>query len=162
MALTIGFYLLAVVSVIAALMVVLMKDIFRAALALVLCLVAIAGIYITLQADFLAGVQILVYVGAISILLIIGIMLTRGVQQGAAPNKFRLPAFLVAIVFFVILGFVVFWTPWTVSGTAPLEQTTATIGEKLFGNNGFLITVEISGVLLLATVIGAIALAREK
>jgi NADH-quinone oxidoreductase subunit J len=162
MALTIGFYLLAVVSVIAALMVVVLKDIFRAALALVLSLVAVAGIYITLQADFLAGVQILVYVGAISILLIIGIMLTRGVQQGAAPNKFRIPAFIVAIVFFAVLCFVFLWTPWQISAAAPPEQTTATIGESLFGQNGFLITVQISGVLLLAAVVGAIALAREK
>jgi NADH-quinone oxidoreductase subunit J len=162
MALSIGFWLLAVVSVVAALAVVMLKDIFRAALSMVLCLIAIAGIYITLQADFLAGVQILVYVGAISILLIIGIMLIRGVQQAAAPNKFRVPAFIVAIVFFAILCFVFLWTPWQTSAIAPLEQTTATIGANLFGNDGFLITVEISGVLLLAAVIGAIALAREK
>ncbi|HXX59240.1 MAG TPA: NADH-quinone oxidoreductase subunit J [Dehalococcoidales bacterium] len=162
MALTIGFWLLAVVSIVAALMVVMLKDIFRAALALVLALVAVAGIYITLQSDFLAGVQILVYIGAIAVLLIIGIMLTRGVQQGAAPGKFRVAAFVVSIFFFAMLCFVFLWTPWKISAAPPPQQTSAIIGNTLFGTNGFLITVEISGVLLLAAIIGAIALAREK
>jgi NADH-quinone oxidoreductase subunit J len=162
MVLTISFWLLAIVSVVAALMVVILKDIFRAALALVLSLIAVAGIYITLQADFLAGIQILVYVGAISILLILCIMLTREFQKGAAPSRFRLPAFITGIVFFAVLCFVFLWTPWRISPAAPPEQTVAIIGHTLFGENGFLITVEISGVLLLSAIIGAIALAREK
>ncbi len=67
MGLEIAFWVLAVVSVGAALAVVLIRDIFRAALSLVLCFLAVAGIYITLSADFLAAAQVLVYVGAISI-----------------------------------------------------------------------------------------------
>ncbi|HXY73710.1 MAG TPA: NADH-quinone oxidoreductase subunit J [Dehalococcoidales bacterium] len=162
MVLTITFWLLAIICVVAALMVVMLKDIFRAALALVLSLIAVSGIYITLQADFLAGVQVLVYVGAISILLILCIMLTREVQTGAAPGRFRVAAFIIGICFFVVLGFVFLWTPWRISPASPPGQTVAIIGNSLFGENGFLITVEISGVLLLAAVIGSIALAREK
>jgi NADH-quinone oxidoreductase subunit J len=162
MALTIGFYALAVVAVVGALLVVVLKDMFRAALSLVLALVAVAGIYVTLSADFLAGVQILVYVGAISILLIIGIMLTREVQQGNTTNRFRIPAFLVALVFFGVLCFVFLGTPWQVSGADPLTPTTGPLAEKLFGEDGYLITVEIAGVLLLSAIIGAIAMAREK
>ena len=162
MALTIGFYLLAIITVGAALAVVMLKDIFRAALALVLCLVAVAGIYITLKADFLAGAQILVYVGAISILLILGIMLTRDVQQGSPGNKYTVPAFLVAIGFFGIMYFVVLQSPWQQSAHMALEPSTPMLATRLFSENGFILPVEIAGVLLLAAIIGAIVLAKEK
>jgi NADH-quinone oxidoreductase subunit J len=162
MALSIGFWILAVIAVAGSLMVVLLKDIFRGALSLVLCLVAVAGIYITLSADFLAGVQVLVYVGAISILLIIGIMLTREIKQTSPTNKFRIPAFLVALVFLGVMCFVFLGTPWQTTSVNPVEQTTAVLGNAFFGDNGYLVTVEIAGVLLLAAVIGAITMGREK
>jgi NADH-quinone oxidoreductase subunit J len=162
MALTIGFWILAIVSVVAALAVVALKNVFRAALCMVVTLVAVGGIYVTLSADFLAGVQIIVYVGAIAILLIIGIMLTREVQMGSPSNKFRIPAFVGALVFFGIMCFVFLGTPWKESVVAPLAPTTGPLADKLFGDNGFLLTVEIAGVLLLAGIIGAIAMAREK
>jgi NADH-quinone oxidoreductase subunit J len=115
MVLSIGFWILAMVTVVAALAVVALKDVFRAALSLVMCLAAIAGLYITLSADFLAGAQVVVYVGAISILLILGIMMTREVQQGSPSNKFRVPAFFVALAFFVVMAFVFQNTPWVIS-----------------------------------------------
>ena len=59
-----------------------LRNVFRAALALILCFIAVAGIYITLSADFLAAVQILVYVGAISVLIILAIMMTQGSPAG--------------------------------------------------------------------------------
>jgi len=162
MALSIGFWLLAIVSVVAALAVVSLKNVFRAALSMVVALVAVGGIYVTLSADFLAGVQIIVYVGAIAILLIIGIMLTPNVQQGSPTNKFRIPAFLAALVFFGVMCFVFLGTPWKESGQTPVAPTTGPLANILFGDNGFLLTVEIAGVLLLAGIIGAIAMAREK
>jgi NADH-quinone oxidoreductase subunit J len=162
MAMDFAFWLLAIVSVAAALAVVLLRDVFRAALALVLCFIMVAGLYVTLSADFLAAVQILVYVGAISILLILGIMLTRDVQRGSPPNKLRFPAFLVALLFIGTAVFAVFNTPWAISTGAPVEPTTATLAGKLFGENGYILTVEIAAVLLLAAIIGAIVLVREK
>jgi NADH-quinone oxidoreductase subunit J len=161
-ALAIGFWILAAVAVGAALAVVILRDVFRAALTLVLCLVAVAGIYITLSADFLAGAQVLVYVGAISILLILGIMLTRDVQQGSSSNKFRLPAFFIAIAFLGIMSFVMLNTNWHVSAVAPVTPSTPTLATNLFAENGFILPVEISGVLLLAAIVGAITIAREK
>ncbi|HEY32706.1 MAG TPA: NADH-quinone oxidoreductase subunit L [Dehalococcoidia bacterium] len=157
-----AFWLLAIVSVAAALAVVLLRDVFRAALALVLCFIMVAGLYVTLSADFLAAVQILVYVGAISILLILGIMLTRDVQRGSLSNKLRFPALLVALLFIGTTIFAVFNTPWGVSAGAPVEPTTATLAGRLFGENGYILTVEIAAVLLLAAIIGAIVLVREK
>jgi NADH-quinone oxidoreductase subunit J len=162
MAFDIAFWLLAIVTVVAALAVVVLRDIFRAALSLVLCFITVAGLYVTLSADFLAAVQILVYVGAISILLILGIMLTRDVQLGSPTNKLRLPAFLAAVVFLGTMAWAVLNTTWAISPATPVEPTTATLAGKLFGENGYILTVEIAAVMLLAAILGAIVLVREK
>jgi len=162
MGLDIGFWILAVVGVVAALAVVTLRDIFRAALALILCFLTVAGIYVTLSADFLAAVQILVYVGAISILIILGIMLTREVQRGSLSNKFRIPAFIVSILFLGVVGFALFSTTWQVSTVEPLAPTTQALAGKLFAEDGFILSVEIAAVLLLAAILGAIVLVREK
>jgi len=162
MGLDIAFWILAVVSVVAALAVVSLRDIFRAALALILCFVTVAGIYITLSADFLAAIQILVYVGAISILIILGIMLTREVQRGSLSNKFRIPAFVVAALFLGVVTFALFSTTWQVSTVEPIAPTTQALAGKLFGEDGFILSVEIAAVLLLAAILGAIVLVREK
>ena len=162
MGLDIAFWILAVVGVVAALTVVLLRNVFRAALALVLCLLTIAGIYITLSADFLAAVQILIYVGGISVLIILAIMLTREVQQGSPSNKLRIPAFIVAILFLGVVGFTIISTPWQVSTAAPLTPTTAALANQLLGEGGFILPVEIAASLLLAAILGAIVLVREK
>ncbi|MFC1955652.1 NADH-quinone oxidoreductase subunit J [Chloroflexota bacterium] len=162
MGLIIAFWILAAVAILAALGVVVIRNVFRAALSLILCFLAVAGLYITLSADFLAAVQILVYVGAISVLIILAIMMTREVQQGNPSNRLRIPAFLVAIVFLVVLVFAMINTSWQVSGIAPIAPTTGPLALKLLGENGFILPVEIAAVLLLAAIIGAIVLAREK
>ena len=87
----IGFWILASLAVISATAVVLLKDLFRASLFLVLSFLSVAGIYIVLQADFLAVAQVLIYVGAISILLIFAIMLTRDTQTGNPSNNLSIP-----------------------------------------------------------------------
>ena len=160
--LQIAFWSLAIIAVVAALAVVLLRNIFRAALCLTLCFLVVAGIYITLSADFLAAVQVLIYVAAISILIIFGIMLTREVQRGSLSNKFRAPAFLIAAALFGVISYAVINTPWQVSTAPPLEPTTAAIATKLFGEGGYLLTVEIAAVLLLAAILGAFVLVREK
>ncbi len=158
----IAFWILAIVGVGAALTVVLLRDVFRAALSLILCFLTVAGIYITLSADFLAAVQILVYVGDISVLIILAIMLTREVQKGSPTGKLRIPAFIVAVLFLGVVGFALLNTPWQISTTPPAEPTTATLAIRLFGEGGFILAVEIAVVLLLAAILGAIVIVREK
>ena len=162
MGLDIAFWILAVVGIAAALAVVLLRDVFRAALSLVLCFMTVAGLYVTLSADFLAAVQVLIYIGGISVLIILAIMLTRELQQGSPSNKLRIPAFIVAILFLGVVGFTVINTPWQVSTLPPLEPTTAALAGKLLGEGGFILSVEIAAVLLLAAILGAIVLVREK
>ena len=162
MGLEIAFWILAVIGVLAALAVVSLRNVFRAALCLVLCFLAVAGIYVTLSADFLAAVQVLIYVGAISVLIILAIMLTREFQRGSLSNKLRIPAFFVAILFLAVASFATINTLWSVSEISPVEPTTAALAVKLFGEGGFVLPLEIAAVLLLAAVLGAIVLVREK
>jgi len=162
MGLDIAFWVLAIVGIAAALAVVLLRDVFRAALSLILCFLTVAGLYITLSADFLAAVQVLIYVGAISVLIILAIMLTREVQRGSPAGKLRIPALVVAILFLGVVSFALISTPWQVSTVSPLEPTTAALAVKLFGEGGFILGIEIAAVLLLAAILGAIVLVREK
>lgn len=174
MALNIAFWILAVVSVGAALGVILIRDIFRAALFLVLCFFTVAGLYVTLQADFLAAVQVLIYVGAVAVLLIFAIMLTREVQRGSPSNplSYRIPVLIFALV---LLGTMVFtivktsWPPVVAPSDLPEGSLTpmgsgviGSLAGVLFTEKGFLLPFEIAAVMLLAAVIGAIVMMREK
>jgi NADH-quinone oxidoreductase subunit J len=162
MGVDIAFWALAVVGVAAALAVVLLQNVFRAALTLVLCFVAVAGIYVTLSADFLAVVQVLIYVGGISVLIILAVMLTRDVQRGSPSNSLVIPALLVAALFGGVLVFAINNTPWVISSAAPVTPTTEPLATRLLGPGGFILPVEIAATLLLAAVLGAIVLVRDK
>ena len=94
----IAFWILAVVAVLSGIAVVALRSVFRSALALILCFLAVAGIFILLNADFLAAVQVLVYVGAVAILVILAIMLTHEVEKGNLANKLRIPALVASLV----------------------------------------------------------------
>jgi NADH-quinone oxidoreductase subunit J len=162
MTLEIAFWVLAVVVTAAALAVVLLPNIFRSALALVLCFLAVAGVFVTLSADFLAAAQVLIYVGAIAILIILAIMLTREVQRGSPTGRFKIPAFFISLLFLGLAIFALVTTPWPLAAEAPQAPTTSALAGRLFGKDGFFLLVEIGAVLLLATIIGAITLTREK
>ena len=162
MGLAAAFWIMAVVMVASALAVLFLRNVFRAALALILCFIAVAGIYITLSADFLAAVQILVYVGAISVLITLAIMMTRDVQKGNPVNKMEIPVAMVAVVLLGILVYTVTNTPWSISAAAPLSPTTVPLATRLFSENGFILPVEIGAMLLLAAILGAIVITREK
>jgi len=159
---SIVFWLLAIVTVGAALAVVVLRDVFRAALSLVLLFLTIAVLYITLYADFLAVVQILIYVGAISILIIVAVMLTRDVWHGSPPGKLRIPAIVVSVLLLGTMVYTVVSSKWETSSEPPLQPTTAAIGTNLFSQGGYVMPVEISAVLLLAAILGAIVLIRDK
>jgi len=168
MGINIAFWVLSIVVVVAALAVITLKNVFRAGLALILCFVGVAGIYITLSADFLAAVQILVYVGGISVLILLAIMLTSNVPEGSPSNRLRIPAFLTAAVLLGVMVFSILNTTFPVSSAAPLEQTTGDLGKAMLGNpavrgdTGYVLPVEIAGLLLLAAILGAVVMAREK
>jgi NADH-quinone oxidoreductase subunit J len=162
MALTATFWVMAVIVVAAALAVVFLRNVFRAALMLILCFIGVAGLYITLSADFLAAVQILVYVGAISVLIILAIMMTRDFKKGNPHNKMQIPVAVVAAAVLGIIIYAVTQSPWKVSEQEPLSPTTGPLANALFSQNGYVLPVMIGAVLLLAAIIGAIIITREK
>ena len=156
------FYLMAIIAVVSALGVIFLRDVFRSALCLILLFMTVAGIYLMLHADFLAVVQILVYVGAISILIIVAIMLTKDARQGQPMGKIKWIAGPVALALIAVIAWGVLNTPFEVATIAPQEETVKPLGNLLFGNPGYLLTTEIAAVLLLSAILGAIAVIREK
>jgi len=156
------FLLLALVAVGSALLVVTTRNMVHAALWLVVTLGSVAGVYLLLAAEFLAWVQVLIYVGAVVVLLLFALMLTKA-PTGPQPdlNAARaLPAAVVAalvaavLIVTVVAGFssVELDLDDTVVGSA--EMTGATIFEK------WVLPFEVLSVLLLAALIGAIVLSR--
>ena len=184
------FWILAVTSVAAALGVVLLRDVFRAALLLVVVFLGVAGSFILMNAEFLAVVQVLIYAGAIAILIIFAIMLTRDVQSGNLPNRLQAVAVLLPGLLLAALIFVAVDTDWNLLEDRPdlterveLVQTHSIggipegdgeINRKLIGPsaersgigelliNDFVLPFEAASVLLLAAVIGALVLVRER
>jgi NADH:ubiquinone oxidoreductase subunit 6 (subunit J) len=106
------FWILSVMAVVGALGVVMVPDLFRAALLLIVVFIAVAGFFILLSAEFLAVVQVLIYVGAIAILIIFAVMLTRDVQHGNLPNRMQMPAAVLAALLFAALVSVAVDTQW--------------------------------------------------
>ena len=159
---SVTFYLMAIIAVASALGVIVLRDIFRSALCLILLFMTVAGIYLMLHADFLAIVQILIYVGAVSVLIIVAIMLTRDVRQGQPMGKIKWVAGIVALALIGVVVWGVLDTTFYLSATPPLEETVKPLGNLLFGNPGYVLTTEIAAVLLLSAILGAIAVIREK
>lgn len=157
----IAFGLMALVTVGSALVVVTTKNVVHAALFLVLVFAGIAGQFILLGAEFTATVQVLVYIGAIVVLFLFGIMLTRArvAPEEEPPKAQKAVAALVAALLAVLLGSVL-WTAFE-DTELPAErvQTTAEVSDSIFST--YLVPFEVVSVLLLAALIGAIVVARR-
>jgi len=156
------YYIFAALAVASAIAVIVVRDIFKAALCLILLFMTVAGIYLLLHADFLAIIQILIYVGAISILLIVAVMLTRDARQGQPLGKMKYIAAAVSALLLGTILFCVLSATFAMPDNAPLNETIKPLGKALFGDPGYLLTVEIAAVLLLSAMLGAIAVIREK
>ncbi|HLV44649.1 MAG TPA: NADH-quinone oxidoreductase subunit J, partial [Aggregatilineales bacterium] len=143
--------------------VVVSRNLLHAALYLILALFGIAGLFITLEAPFLAVVQILVYVGAISILITITIMVTRRVMGVTESVNRQWPiAALGALLLFGILGFTIvsLFGGQTVAQDVPPDMIER-LGQAFASPYGYLLPFEVASILLLAAMIGAIVVARE-
>ena len=189
---TIAFWVIAVSTIVAALAVVQLRDLFRAALFMVVSLLGVAAMFVLLRAEFLAVVQVLIYIGAISVLIIFAVLMTRDVTEGSPSNRLRGPAALLALLFLAASSFVVLNTDWDLIGSRipvegateqlvslsgdvlTVEQATAVERELevVYSNtvpslaglllSDYVLAFEVVSVLLLATVIGALVLVRER
>ena len=184
----IAFWVIAVSSIVAAIAVVQLRDLFRAALFLAVSFFGVAGLFVLLRAEFLAIVQVLIYVGAISVLIVFAVLMTRDVEQGNPSNRLRIPAGILALLFLAVTIFVAVSTDWNLledvipepgsadiaasAGGKALASETAARVEAVFENTipniaelllqDFVLAFEVASVLLLAAVIGALALVRER
>jgi len=165
------FWTVAAARVATALGVVLIQDLFKAALSLVGTFLLIAGLFVLLSAEFLAVVQVLIYAGAISILIIFAVLLTRDVAQGNPSNKLQIPALITAVLGLAAIVYVVLRTDWVVmedvlpSETMDrVEMVLATTPESIAGVllNQWVLPFEVASVVLLAAILGALALIREQ
>ncbi len=157
------FIILAAVIVASASMVVSLKNIFHSAISLIICLSGVAGIYILLDAEFLAAVQVLIYVGAVSVLMIFAIMLTTNLasRQIVQVNRNALVASLVCVAFLIGTWALIQLTRvWQIAETPLPDQNVFTIGKLLMTD--YMLPFEVVSVLMLAALIGAIVLAREE
>ncbi len=155
------FWILSVVMILAAFRLVTTKNVVRAALFLAIVLAGAAGQFLLLVAEFVAIVQILVYIGAIVVLLLFGVMLTRA-PIGHTPdtdNDQRWLAALVALFLFGALGTVL----WDAFGDEEIHfetvQRTASVSDSIFST--YVIPFEVSSILLLSALVGAVAIARR-
>jgi NADH-quinone oxidoreductase subunit J len=157
----IAFYLLAAAMVAAAFRLVTTKNVVRAALFLAVVLGGVAGIFILLAAEFVAWVQVLVYIGAIVVLLLFGVMLTRAPigQEGDLDNDQRWAAGLVAL--FLLGSLVAILADAFQDEEIAFRgvQRTGPVADSIFGT--YVVPFEVSSVLLLSALVGAVALARR-
>ena len=155
------FWLLAAVMLGAGLLVVTMRDIIRCGLAMIVCFGALAGIYVLIGAPLLAAAQVIVYIGAISVLILFAIMLT---ETKDAPSRLvfqtqAVPAAIASTVIAVVVALAIAATDW---GELPerVHLATDAMSRVLFSD--FVLPFEIVSVLLLAAVIGGVFLAKRE
>jgi NADH-quinone oxidoreductase subunit J len=154
------FVLFAAVMLGSALLVVTLRDIIRSGLAMIVCFGSLAGLYVLLGSPILAAAQVLVYIGAISVLVLFAIMLT---QTKAGPSRLVFQtqwwaAALAAVVLVVIITAVVASTDWGAVAVR-VQSTTSDVARLLFDQ--YTLPFEAVSVLLLAAVVGGIFLAKR-
>jgi len=157
-----AFYILAVLIVGSALMVVTLRNIFHCALFLVLCLFSVAGIYILLEAEFIAAVQVLIYVGAVTILMIFAVMLTHQLTGKTIRqvNDQAVPAFLIVLSLLVLTLLALSKTAWEVASSSGVSPSATELGRALM--TVYVLPFEVVSVVLLVALIGAIVISRRE
>ncbi len=160
----VSFALLAAMMLGTALGVVLLDNIVYSAFLLAGVFISVSGLYILLNAGFVAAAQILIYVGAVNVLILFGIMLVNKRQDFVPVEKAwigKAATALVCLGLFGLLGTMVVATPWTLS-SAPIagDDALVVIGKHFFSD--FLLPFELVSVLLLMALIGAIVIARRE
>lgn len=160
MIISIVFYVVAALMIITALKMVLSTNLVHSALFMAVTFACIAIMYILLNADYLAVVQIMVYVGAITVLFVFGIMLTKReyMEKSSQFNRYKIYGAIVAAALFIVFALSVFNSEFALSKAVPVDSTIKAISSLLL--NDFSIAFQAVGVLLLVSTIGAIVLGK--
>jgi NADH-quinone oxidoreductase subunit J len=158
------FYLLAALTVGSALIVAFSQNIVYSTFALLGAFMGVVGVYVLLAADFVAMVQLLVYVGGILVLTIFAVMLTAGISDVTISNRAvgATAAILVSLIACGVMFYAILKTPWRQEPlvNAAATPTTYGIGNAFLG--AYTLPFEIASVVLLAALIGAIVISRHE
>jgi NADH:ubiquinone oxidoreductase subunit 6 (subunit J) len=155
------FAALATLMLASALLVVTMRDIIRCGLAMIVAFLSLAGIYVVVGAPLVAAAQVIVYIGAISVLILFAIMLT---QSKAAPARLvfqtqAVPAAVAAVILAVLVTLGISATDWG-AVTERVRLATSTLARVMFAD--YVLPFEVVSVLLLAAVIGGVFIAKRE
>lgn len=156
------FIVLALISTVAGIIMVSADNIARSIYSHVLALLGIAGIYVLLYAEFMAGVQVLIYAGGVSIMLLFALMLTKpakGVIR-ALDHPRKIPAFMMAITLLGLMLFSILNTEWPFQTPPATVMSTGMIGRVIFTK--YVLPFEIVSVILLVALIGAVVIGGQE
>lgn len=159
---TIIFYLVAAITVVSAAVVVFSSNIVHSAFSLVGTFGGVAGIYVLLGADFVAAVQILIYVGGIVVIILFAVMLTHRIADVQVTNRSvgKIPALIVTGLVITLLVSTILESSWNKADQVAHDPTTAQIGELFLTD--YLLPFELASIVLLVALIGAVTLSRKE
>lgn len=149
----------------AAVALVVVRNVFHSALLLLLVFFGVAGLYVLLEAPFFAAAQLFIYMGAIGILIIFAIMLTQGVMRRQAPQlneQWWMAAILAVALLATVIWVVAQLGGWTTTTAVVPENNLELMGQILVAPEGFALPFEVASVLLIAALIGAVTIVRER
>ncbi len=157
----VAFFAMAAIALVGALLAVNRRNLLHAALGLILAFMGVAGIYFILEAEFVAVVQIVIYIGAIAVLILFAVMLTRGLmrRETQAENGQWIAAAVVAVLLFAALFFVTIGTTFPTAPAAITGDLIPKLGTELLTT--YVLPFEMVSLLLLAALVGAIVIARD-
>ncbi len=155
----VAFWVLAITTIVCALMVVWVKELIQAVVFLALTFVGVAGIYIVLSADFVAVVQVLIYAGAVAVLMTFAVMLTPAADRRNSETAFRLPSYVLFGLMIAVTWFVATDTSWNIADRGAFAATAADLGRAFL--KPYVVPFEVASVLLMAAMVGAIVLTKE-
>jgi NADH:ubiquinone oxidoreductase subunit 6 (subunit J) len=165
---SIAFFIFSVLTLGGGLATVASRNLIHGAVYLIVSFFGVAGLFVLLSAPFLAAVQVLVYIGAIAILIIFAVMLTRSMTNlRELYNQQWLISLVVAILFFVMLVVGIILPVWgngaPMAAANPSEMVASTndLGVALVDGNQYVLPFEVASLLLTAAMIGAIVIARD-
>jgi NADH-quinone oxidoreductase subunit J len=158
---SLAFFIMAFLIIASAIFVVSSKNIFHSAIFLILALFGVAGLFVLLQAPFLAAAQVLIYVGAISVLMIFAVMLTSRIADATLrhTNEQVGVGLLISSGLLAVILYALYKTPFTESALPPGEGAGMTLGKLSLTK--YVLPFEVVSVLLLAALIGAVVIARR-
>src|SRR5215510_7265660 len=159
---TIIFFVVAAVTILSAAMVAFSSNIIYSAFSLLGTFAGVAGLYVFLGADFVAGVQVLIYVGGILIIILFAVMLTHRITDVEITNRTvgRIPGLALIAVLIFLLVQTLRETAWLRAKEVSFAPTTATIGDLFL--ESYLLPFELASVVLLVALIGAATISRKE